>query len=55
MYSQSGERRSAGLHVWDRPLAPINEYFDKMQTARKMPDGPEKQAIMDQIKRLGAR
>jgi hypothetical protein len=55
MYSQSGDRRSAGLHVWDRPLTPASEYVDKLQAIKKMPEGPEKQAATDQIKQAVAR
>jgi hypothetical protein len=55
MYSQNGDRRSAGLHVWDRPLTPASELVDKLQAIRKMPDGPEKEAGMNQIKQAQAR
>ena len=55
MYSQSGERRSAGLHVWDRPLTPASVWVDKVMAARKMPDGPGKQAALEEIKQASAR
>jgi len=55
MYSQSGERRSAGLHVWDRPLTPASVYVDRVQAIDKMPDGPEKQKALAQIKQEAAR
>jgi len=55
MYSQSGERRSAGLHVWDRPLTPVSAAVDRMQAINAMPEGPDKQKALDQIKQEGAR
>jgi hypothetical protein len=55
MYSQSGERRSAGLHVWDRPLTPASVYVDRMQAIERMPEGAEKQKALDQIKQEVAR
>lgn len=55
MYGQSGERRSAGFHVWDRPLTPASVYVDRMQAINAMPDGPEKQKALDQIKQEAAR
>ena len=55
MYSQSGERRSAGLHVWDRPLTPASVYVDRMQAINRMPDGPEKQKALGQIQAEASR
>jgi hypothetical protein len=55
MYSQSGERRSAGLHVWDRPLTPASVYVDRMQAINRMPEGAEKQKALDRIKQESAR
>lgn len=53
-YSQSGERRSAGLHVWDRPLTPVSELVEKMQAIEKMPAGPEKTAEQEEFKQAAA-
>ena len=55
MYGQSGERRSAGLHVWDRPLTPASEYVDRVQAIERMPEGPERQKALDEIKQAMAR
>ena len=55
MYSQSGDRRTAGLHVWDRPLTPASVVIDRMQAIDRMPDGPEKQKALDEIKQEVAR
>jgi hypothetical protein len=54
-YSQSGDRKSAGLHVWDRPQTPASVWVDRIQAAERMPDGPQKQAEQDQIKQAAAR
>src|SRR5260370_8998987 len=53
--SKNGAGRSAGLHVWDRPLTPASELVDKLQAIKKMPEGPEKEAGMNQIKQAQAR
>lgn len=55
MYSQSGDRKSAGLHVWDRPSIPLGTFVENMQAIDRMPAGPEKQAKLDEIKRATAR
>jgi len=46
MYSDDNGRRSAGLHVWDRPDAPLSELADLVEGIKRMPDGPEKDAKM---------
>ena len=50
MYGQSGERKSAGLHVWDRPQTSADVLVEKMQAIQRMPDGPAKQAELQKIK-----
>lgn len=55
MYSQSGERRSAGLRVWDRPLTPITEYVDRRQAIERMPAGPAKEKAQEQLRQEAAR
>lgn len=54
-YSQSGERRSAGLHVWDRPDTPANVLVERMQAIERMTDAAEKKAALDAIKAEAAR
>lgn len=43
-YSQSGERRSSGLMVWDRPLMSPEDtkLMQKLGDLELMPDGPER-------------
>lgn len=55
MYSQSGDRKSAGLHVWDRPAIPLGILFENRQAIDRMPEGPSKQAKLDEIKQASAR
>ena len=55
MYSQSGERKSAGLHVWDRPQTPADVLVEQMQAITAMPDGPAKQAELQKMKDAQAR
>jgi hypothetical protein len=55
MYNQAGAKRSAGLHVWDRPDIPVSTLIDKMDAIKAMKDGPEKQAELDKMGELGAR
>ncbi len=55
MYSQSGDRKSAGLHVWDRPTTPLGTLVENMQAIDRMPAGPEKQAKLDEMKQAAAR
>lgn len=54
-YSQSGDRKSAGLHVWDRPDIPLGTLFEKMQGIRNMPEGAEKQAELGKMNEAAAR
>jgi len=54
-YSQSGDRKSAGLHVWDRPATPADVLVEKMRAVEKMPDGPDKQAELQKMKDAQAR
>ena len=41
-YSQQGEKRSSGLHVWERSLKPMGEFAQQVNAAELMKDGPEK-------------
>jgi hypothetical protein len=54
-YSQSGDRKSAGLHVWDRPETPADVLVDKMRAIERMPDGPAKQAEREKMQQSVAR
>ncbi len=54
-YNQSGDRKSAGFHVWDRPATPLLVLFERMRTINGMPDGPEKQAEMTKVKESAER
>ena len=55
MYSQSGERKSAGLHVWDRPQTPADVLVEKMQAINAMPAGPAKDEELRKMKDAQAR
>jgi len=46
MYSDDNGRRSAGLHVWDRPNASLAELAELVEGIKRMPDGPEKDRKM---------
>jgi hypothetical protein len=46
MYSDDNGRRSAGLHVWDRPNAPLAELAELVEGIKRLPDGPEKERRM---------
>jgi hypothetical protein len=54
-YSQTGDHKSAGLHIWDRPAIPLASLVEKMQAIEHMPAGEEKQAKLDEIKQATAR
>ena len=45
-YSQSDDKRTSGLRVWERPLTPIADLADKIGQIELQPDGPEKTAAM---------
>jgi len=54
MYTDRDGRRSAALHVWDRPDVPIQPVMERLVAIRKMPDGPEKTRAMAEVgKSLG--
>jgi hypothetical protein len=54
-YSQAGDRKSAGLHLWDRPATSADVLVERMRAIEKMPDGAPKQAALDEIKQARAR
>jgi hypothetical protein len=49
-YSQSDDKRSSGLRVWERPLTPIGALADKIGELELQPDGPEKTAAMKKVR-----
>jgi hypothetical protein len=53
-YIESNGERRHGLEIRDRPEIPITEMLQRIQQIQGMPDGPEKQAAMDQFEGTGA-
>jgi hypothetical protein len=48
-YSQRGENRSSGLHVWERSLTPMAEFAQQVNAVELMKDGPEKAAALKKV------
>lgn len=48
-YRQSGENRSSGLRVWERPLKPIGPLAAKVEAIELQPEGPGKTAAMKKL------
>jgi len=51
---QYGERNgqySAGLRVWDRPETSLVPVIEKVEAIRKMSDGPEKTAALEELRK----
>ena len=44
---------STGLHVWDRPTLPLDQWFEQLQPIFEMPQGPEQQAKFAELRRAG--
>jgi hypothetical protein len=53
MYTDDNGRRSAGLHVWDRPETPILGLVERITAIRKMPEGAEKTRAMEELRKTG--
>jgi hypothetical protein len=53
-YIESNGERRHGLEIRDRPEMPITEMLQRIQQIQAMPDGPEKQAAMQQFEGTGA-
>lgn len=51
-YDQTGIRRTAGLHVWDRPDVPLAELVDRYQAIQRLPPA-EQQAARAQLQAEG--
>ena len=49
-YSQHGDERSSGLHVWERSLKPMAEFAQQVNAAELMQDGPEKTAALKKVR-----
>lgn len=45
-YLDDGKSRSAGVRVWDRPTAPLEEQFSSAERALAAPAGPLKDSLM---------
>lgn len=46
-------QRFAGLHIWDRPDLPLDEWGERFGSVRAMPAGPEKEAAIHQLRSAG--
>src|SRR5262249_27059537 len=53
-YSQRGDNRSSGLHVWERSLKPMAEFDKQVNAAELMKDGPEKAEALKRIREKAA-
>lgn len=49
-YTDRNGRRSAALHVWDRPDASIQPLVERITAIRAMRDGPEKTRAMAELR-----
>lgn len=49
-YEQQQGRRSAGLHVWDRPDEPLDVLIDGLAAARSLPTEAERQAAIARVR-----
>lgn len=48
-YSQRGDSRSSGLHVWERALKPMAEFAQQVDAVEQMKDGPEKTDALKKV------
>ena len=49
-YSEEGDRRSAGLQVWDRPDTPLSDLIEKRNAANAIQDPDKKTAALKAIR-----
>jgi hypothetical protein len=49
-YSQHGDNRSSGLHVWERSLTPMADFAQQVNAAELMSDGPKKTAALKKVR-----
>lgn len=52
VYDEQDGKRSAALQVWDEPDVPLPEMMKKMQAYQEMPQGPQKQAALEELQKL---
>ncbi len=52
-HGDTNGQRSAALRVWDRPDMPMDEWAERCMPVFDMPDGPAKQAAMQQLREAG--
>lgn len=52
-YGDNNGQRRAGLIIWDRPTMSLQEQIERIAAARKMKDGPEKQAALAALRSPG--
>jgi hypothetical protein len=50
MYNDETGRRSAGLHVWDRPDTPMWKLAEKLEAIDKLPEGHRKQEALRELR-----
>ncbi len=49
-YSQEGDQRASGFHVWNRSLTPIGDFARQVNVVEEMKDGPEKTEAMKKLR-----
>jgi hypothetical protein len=49
-YADNNGQRRAGLIVWDRPTVSLPEQIERLEAARKMKDGAEKEAALKALR-----
>jgi hypothetical protein len=49
----SNGQHFAGLHMWDRPDTPLDEWARRFGYVWELPGGPEKEAILKQLRAEG--
>ena len=52
-HDDANGQRSAALRVWDRPDMPLDEWIERINPIFELPDGPEKQAAIQQLLESG--
>src|SRR3989442_8369985 len=53
IYNDHSGTREVGLKVWDRPETSQNEFIERGDVIRKMPEGPEKEAARKSMREAG--
>ena len=53
MYGEENGKRDAAFHVWERPDTPIPEIMPKIEAARRLPPGPERQRAITALREAG--